>query len=213
MANLIRKFLDHCEANNPDGVRSCLSRGVDINAVSQDGRWSGLTIVAHMNHTELLEILLTHPDIKINKPTESLIRLHHCQKIVKGGKFTALMTACDAGNPAIVSRLVEVPGLDINYQNERGQTAAHRASLGETRCVRILAETGKVDWNIRDEHDNTPLYQALVKGYSDIVEIIVKQPNIDYTVKNKGGYTLAHAAVTGGNLKCIKTLASAKVLI
>ena len=41
------------------------------------------------------------------------------------------MYACDAGNPAIVFRLVQEPGLDINYQDEGGWTAAHLASERE----------------------------------------------------------------------------------
>ena len=98
------RYLQNCRDNNLDGVTESLSRGVDVNTVSQDGRWSGLTIAAEENYPELLEILLSHPDIKINKTTE-------CQR-------TALMVACDAGNSAIVSRLVEVPGLDINYQDD-----------------------------------------------------------------------------------------------
>ena len=54
-----------------------------------------------------------------------------------------LMDACNHGNPAIVSRLVQVPRLDINYQDEYGNTAALMASWkGRTECVRILAETG-----------------------------------------------------------------------
>ena len=134
-----------------------------------------------------------------------------------GRHWTALMVACRAGNSAIVSRLVQVPGLDINYQDRDGFTAAILASnKGHTECVRRLAETDRVDWNKRNRSGQTPLYWALISVRStqtDIVNIIVGQPNIDYTVKNKGGYTLAHAAVTGGNLKCIKTLASAKVLI
>ena len=74
-----------------------------------------------------------------------------------GGCLTGLMFACNAGNSAIVSRLVEVPGLDINYQDEDGETAAHYASNepsydpGHTECVRILAETGRVDWNKRNK--------------------------------------------------------------
>ena len=92
------------------------------------------------------------------------------------------MFACRAGNSAIVSRLVEVPGLDINYQDENGWTAALLASWeGQTECVRILAETGKVDWNKRDRWGETPLYLALESGYSDIVDIIVQQPNIKHT--------------------------------
>ena len=123
---------------------------------------------------------------------------------------TGLMVACYRGNSAIVSRLVQVPGLDINYQDKkRGFTAAHWASLwGRTECVRILAETGRVDWNKRGEEGQTPLYEALGGGHSDTVEIIVQQPNIDYNVKTTLGESLGHAAAKGGNVENVKFLAA-----
>ena len=96
-------------------------------------------------------------------------------------QWTGLMFACEAGNSAIVSRLVQVPGLDINYQDEGGITAALQASKkGRTECVRILAETKRVDWSKGKEGGRTPLYKALLWGYSDIVDIIKEQPNIDF---------------------------------
>ena len=59
---------------------------------------------------------------------------------------TGLMLACKRGNSAIVSRLVQVAGLDINYQDRVGDTAALLASReGQTECLRILADTGRVD--------------------------------------------------------------------
>ena len=196
---LVKQYLDHCQDNNLDGVTDCLARGVDVNTVSEDGRRSGLTLAAEKNYPELLEILLSHPDIEINT-----IRMY------LGCHFTALMFACDCGNPAIVSRLVQVPGLDINYQGEKfGATAVNLASYdGHTECVRILAESGRVDWNKRDKCGYTPLYWALGKGHSDIVDIIVQQPNIDYNVKTEDGETLAQVAVRGGDVKCVETLAA-----
>ena len=71
--HLVIEFLQHCQANNLDGVTDCLSRGVDVNTESEDGRWSGLTIAAEKNYPELLEILLSHPDIKINNTTDSRV--------------------------------------------------------------------------------------------------------------------------------------------
>jgi len=151
--------------------------------------------------------MLSHPNIKINSTTK--YQYH-------GEQMTALMFACGAGNSAIVSRLVEVPGLDFNYHDEEsGVTAAHWANMnGHTECLRILAETGRVDWNKRDMCGWTPLYWALVNGHSDIVDIIVQQPNNDYSVKTVYGETLAHAAVrwggnrSAGDVKCVETLAA-----
>merc|ERR1712241_1055595 len=71
-----------------------------------------------------------------------------------------------------------------------------------------MGETGRVDWNKTDEEGYTPLYCALGRGHSDTVDIIVQQPNIDYNVKTKDGETLGQAAVRGGNVKCVETLAA-----
>ena len=40
------------------------------------------------------------------------------------------------------------------------------------------------------------------------MDIIVRQPNINYNVKTEHGITLAHAAVRGGNVKSVETLAA-----
>ena len=77
-----------------------------------------------------------------------------------------------------------------------------------TECVRILAETGRVDWNKNDKWGRTPLYWALRKGHSDIVDIIVQQPNIDYNVKTEAGETPTWAAVIRGNVRCVETLSA-----
>ena len=47
------------------------------------------------------------------------------------GRDTGLMVACYWGHSAIVSRLVQVPGLDINWQNRMGSSAVHKACSQE----------------------------------------------------------------------------------
>ena len=71
MEKLAEEFIKHCENNNLDGMTDCLSHGVDVNTVSEDGRWSGLTIAADKNFLELLDFLLCHPQIKINLTTKN----------------------------------------------------------------------------------------------------------------------------------------------
>ena len=62
---------------------------------------------------------------------------------------------------------------------------------GRTECLRLLAETERVEWNRRNNLGETPLYSALYFGFSDIVDIIVQQPNIDYNVKTEERYIQA----------------------
>ena len=86
--------------------------------------------------------------------------------------------------------------LKLNYQDVDGETAVSLAVIGEkVECVRLLAETGKVDWNKGNKHGETPLYHAVS---SDILDIIMKQPNIDYNVKIRGETLAQLAAQEGG---------------
>ena len=150
-------------------VMRCLDLGMHLNTITTSSCFTALTLAAQNGNMNLLNTLLSHPDIDINTAvrTENM-----CD-------WTALMFACHAGNSAIVSRLVEEEELDINYQDENGNTAVYLASdKGHTECVRVLAGTGKVDFNIGDKWDQTPLYCALYEGHSEILDIIVKIPGI-----------------------------------
>ena len=81
--NLARKFLENCHENNLVGVTKSMSRGVDVNTVSEDGQWTGLTIAADKNYQELLEILLSHPDIKVNNTVTIAITFTAEQQRIK----------------------------------------------------------------------------------------------------------------------------------
>ena len=52
------EFIEHCQDNNLEGVTACLSHGVDVNTVSEDGHWFGLYVASRWNYTKLLDILL-----------------------------------------------------------------------------------------------------------------------------------------------------------
>merc|ERR1712150_109844 len=61
-----------------------------------------------------------------------------------------------------------------------------------------------------DSWGQTPLYKAIEMEHSDIVDIIVQQPKIDYNVKTKfgGGETLAQIALSRGHARFVETLAA-----
>ena len=209
---LSEEFIKYCQENTLEKVKACLTLEVDVNTVSEDGLWSGLTIAAHKNYLELLDILLSHPAIKINQTTDA----GGVPESFPGRQWTALMFACYGGNSDSVSKLTTVEGLDYNYQDHwadgsLGSTAAYIASrYGHTECVRVLSGTCKVDWNIGDETMHTPLYGALYYGHSDTVEILVEIPGIDFNVKTESGNTLAVVAVGKGVERSVDILANQK---
>ena len=53
-----QEFLKCCQKNDLKGVESRLSLKVDVNTVSEDGCWSGLTIAAHKGKVHLFCRLL-----------------------------------------------------------------------------------------------------------------------------------------------------------
>ena len=88
-----------------------------------------------------------------------------------------------------------MPRLDINHQDREGVTSAILASFrGYTECLRILADTDRVDWN-KTGHGKTPLYWALSAAgeHPDIINILSSLRNIDNDVQYKvGGRVLSY---------------------
>ena len=122
------------------------------------------------------------------------------------------MKSCGENKPKEVQaflNLAKTLEIDINAVDEFGATAAYKAAmLGHTEIIKILAATGLVDWNKGSLKSYTPLNVALAFGHSDVVGIIVKQDNINFTLQtHRAGWTLAIAAVFGGNITCVEILA------
>ena len=66
LPNLSEEFIQYCWTNELEKVKACLTLKVNVNTVSDYGYWSGLTIAAYMNYPELVDLLLSHPDINFN---------------------------------------------------------------------------------------------------------------------------------------------------
>ena len=120
-------------------------------------------------YPKLLELCLDQPNIDIN---------------IKNDKDrTALMNSCYYGGKDIVKRLCKVPGIDFNYQDEKGYTAAMYAV--ESGCANILSKIPGVDWNIKTfgqcEDEWSALSLAVSKGKVDTLKMLLSIPTIDVT--------------------------------
>ena len=63
-------FISACSLNNVIKAELALSLGVDINTVSRDGRWSGLTAAAWNGRQKIVKMMLEKPEIDVNIITD-----------------------------------------------------------------------------------------------------------------------------------------------
>lgn len=76
---------------------------------------------------------------------------------------------------------------------------------GQKNIVQILLKKGGIDLNKRDAEGNTPLYYACLKGYRDIV-ILLLDNGADAAVTNNRSESPLHAAARSGNKEIISRL-------
>ena len=76
---------------------------------------------------------------------------------------------------------------------------------GQKGIVQIFLKKGGIDVNKRDAEGNTPLYHACLKGYRDIVNLLLDS-EADATITNNLSETPLHAASRSGNKEIIGKL-------
>ena len=59
---------------------------------------------------------------------------------------------------------------------------------GHLRCVELLSNDLRVDWNSRDpDTGNTPLLSCLNRGEVEMAKILIRNPQVDLNVGNNNG--------------------------
>ncbi|KAJ9648085.1 Glycerophosphocholine phosphodiesterase [Coniosporium tulheliwenetii] len=130
------------------------------------------------------------------------------KNISKSGAVLALATK--SNSTAIVKLLVEA-GVDINYQDEQGETALHVAArYGYEQCARTLLEGSSSQKADIDVPENTfgwtPLFIAAVDGHLPIVELLI-EAQADLDRADLSGWTAKEHAALRGHLAIAALLA------
>ena len=200
---VLQVVIDNVKRNNVAKARMALSLGVDINCVTEDGKWSGLTVAAANNALEVVTWLLGLPGLDVNIRTEGDWVLwdekDKWNERDKGfiRKWTALMFACVKGHHRIVKILVSAPNIDLNiksFRNLSEKTAAHFAAstsqkFDNYKCLEILTETTGVDWNLKDIFGRIPLVQTIIDGEARRFNRIFNISGIDFNAVDNNGWT------------------------
>lgn len=117
-------------------------------------------------------------------------------------RSSAVLALATKSNFVDIVRILVKSGVDINYQDEQGETALHVAArFGHADCARLLV-AGSKDQFINVELSETtygwtPLFIACVDGHLPIVEILV-DAGADYEKLDTSGWSAKeHAALRG----------------
>jgi hypothetical protein len=85
----------------------------------------------------------------------------------------ALIPAAKRGDLDQIQQLLRVEGVDVNFANEKDQTALHAAAEnGHVEVVADLLAKG-VDVNARNQQGQTPLHLAALEGHAAVVAALL----------------------------------------
>jgi glycerophosphodiester phosphodiesterase len=121
------------------------------------------------------------------------------QKSSKSGAVLALATK---SNYRVIVKLLVEAGVDINYQDEDGETALHIAArFGHLECAKAIIDGSiyqKAELDIAEKTFGwTPVFIACVDGHLPIVELLIKSGADVDRVDTSGWSPKEHAALRG----------------
>ncbi|KAJ5109841.1 hypothetical protein N7532_002486 [Penicillium argentinense] len=118
-----------------------------------------------------------------------------------------LHLACTFGLDAVVTRLLDRPGIDVNSRNLDGQTPLICATrYNHSAVVKQLIDTGEVDVNIEDDVGNIALLLAAREGYHEIVKTFLDAQQTNLSLLDSGGNSALSLAALYGHEETVRIL-------
>ena len=172
-----------------------VSLEVDAPFFQDSDGYSPLHLSVIGGHPHTTRSLLEAEDWRGADDRKAAVRKHTS----KSGEILALAVKA---NFVIIAKLLVEAGVDLDYQDDQGETALHIAArFGHTECARILLgehDGRKADMEVAENSFGwTPLFIACVDGHVEIVRILIAaKANLD--MSDTSGWTaMEHAALRG----------------
>ncbi|KAL2406347.1 Glycerophosphocholine phosphodiesterase GDE1 [Exophiala dermatitidis] len=172
-----------------------VSEGIDSPQWQDNEGWAPLHLSVIGGHPLTTEALLKAEHNAAVHPSESTIRR-------SSSKSSAVLALATKANFVEIVRLLVKANVDINYQDEQGDTALHVAArFGHVECARILLEGSdfqKANTELCEKtYGWTPLFIASVDGHLPIVELLIEHGADLERVDTSGWNAKEHAALRG----------------
>lgn len=128
-------------------------------------------------------------------------------------KSSAVLALATKSNLTQIVKLLVEAGVDINWQDEEGETALHIAArFGHEHCAKTLLD-GTVDQQtnfelVEKSFSWTPLHVACVDGHLSIVELLIAA-GADLSKVDASGWTAQEHAALRGHMDIARRLSEA----
>ena len=193
--NIIAEYLLAAEQGNVEQLKTCLARGVDINASNRQGR-TAITLASLNKHYACVSVLIA-AGVDIDKQdqtcfnpflisclTNDLTLLRtvlpanpdlNCLSRFGGVGITP---ASEKGHVEIVRELLLRTDINVNHTNFVGWTPLLEAIVlndggaKQQEIVKLLLDHG-ANPHMTDKYGKTPLELAREKGYHEIAELLI----------------------------------------
>ncbi|KAH0842851.1 Glycerophosphodiester phosphodiesterase GDE1 [Fonsecaea pedrosoi] len=167
-----------------------VTEGIDGPKWQDDDGWAPLHLSAIGGHPLTTKALLDAE----KSMTPSIKR--------RSAKSSVVLALATKANFIEIVRLLIQAGVDINYQDEQGDTALHVAArFGHVECARLLLEgTDEQKANIElaeKTYGWTPLFIACVDGHPPVVELLIDHGADLERLDSSGWNAKEHAALRG----------------
>lgn len=187
---LCEVIVEHLQAWNMFDV----SHGIDGPNWQDEEGWAPLHLGVIGGHPRTTQYLLDSENWKSDVPIGTVRRT--------SSKSSAVLALATKSNFIEVVRILVKAGVDINYQDQQGETALHVAArFGHADCARLLlagSNSQVADTELAEvTYSWTPLFIACVDGHFPIVELLL-DANADVDRADSSGWTAKeHAALRG----------------
>ena len=115
---------------------------------------------------------------------------------------TAIMKAATWGSAdslkillTVSPSLLDITATDVFGENVAWHAVDHLGTGDHQRCVQLLSEDHRVDWNKRSQHGDTPLMYCLKHNELEIAKILINNPRVDISRE------ILDFMLSGGHLK------------
>ncbi|KAK3269391.1 hypothetical protein CYMTET_22165, partial [Cymbomonas tetramitiformis] len=119
-----------------------------------------------------------------------------------------LHAAVKNGDLQEAGRLIKSKGVNINAREKgTGNTVLHfAAAKGQAEMVSLLMRETKIEPNVENEHNTTPLILASGNGHAEVVQMLVNDPLVDPNFLSSTGVSALHLATQKGREGAVKAL-------